>query len=171
MIEEYPYPVIAMIYGYCVGGGLELAVACDLRIAADTAKLGITPAKLGIVYLPTPLRRFLDVIGAAYTKELFFTGRLIDAHRAKEMGLVNQVVPEEELERYTYELAREIGENAPLSLKGIKLAITKLTGFERLSPEDAAYLEELRQRAMESEDLKEGRRAFQERRKPVFKGR
>jgi enoyl-CoA hydratase/carnithine racemase len=171
VIEECPFPVIAMIYGYAVGGGLELAVACDLRIAAATARLGMTPAKLGVIYLAAPLRRFLDLIGPGYTKELFLTGHLIDAQRAERMGLVNQVVPAEQLEEVTYHLAQEIAENAPLSLKGIKLSISRLTNFPRLSPEDEAFLAELRHIALQSEDLQEGKKAFLERRKPRFKGR
>lgn len=170
-MEEFPYPIVAMIGGWAVGGGLELAVGCDLRIAADTARLGITPAKLGVVYGVEPLRRFLDLIGSGYTKELFFTGRLIEAQRAWEMGLVHQVVPADKLEEATYQLAEEIAANAPLPLRAIKLAVTKLTGFSRLSPEDEKFFADLRVRSLASEDLQEGRKAFQERRKPRFTGR
>ena len=170
-IEEFPCPVIAMIHGWAVGGGLELAVGCDLRIVADTARLGMTPTRLGVVYGVEPLRRFLDIIGAGYTKELFLIGGLIDAHRAWEIGLVHQVVPVEKLEEVTYQLAQEIAENAPLPLQGIKLAVNKLTRFRRLSQEDEKLLEEMLALSLESEDLREGRRAFQERRKPRFIGR
>ena len=171
VIEQYPYPVIAMVYGFCVGGALELATACDFRIAADTARLGITPSKLGIVYLPEPVRRFVELVGAAHTKELFITGRLVTAERALQMGLVNEVVPATQLEEYTYTLAVEIAHNAPLSVKAAKETVNRLIGFPRLTPQDVEHFRELRRLAMESEDLKEGRRAFAEKRRPVFRGR
>lgn len=170
-IIHFPFPVIAMIYGYCVGGGLELAVSCDLRIAADNAKLGITPAKLGLVYRPEGLVRFINTVGIGHTKELFFTGRIYDALRAKEMGLVDYVVPQRELSAFTYDLAAEIGANAPLSLSGIKGVINHALHFQRISEEDRAAVKELIRRAAQSEDLKEGQRAFLEKRKPLFQGR
>lgn len=171
IIEQYPYPVVAMIYGFCVGGALELATACDFRIAADTARLGITPAKLGIVYLPEPVRRFVELIGAAHTKELFITGRLVTAQRALQMGLVNEMVSAAEMEEYTRQFAQEIAANAPLSVKAAKETVNRLISFPRLTPQDTEHFRELRRLAMDSEDLKEGRRAFAERRKPEFKGR
>ena len=170
-ILAYPYPVIAMIYGHAVGMGLELAVTCDLRLAADTARLGITPAKLGVVYTHTGIQKFLNLVGIAQTKELFYTGRLIDAQRAKEIGLVNHVVPAEELASTTYDLAREIAENAPLSVSGAKITISKLLNYQTLSSEDEVELQKLQTQAMRSEDLKEGQRAFMEKRKPRFIGR
>jgi enoyl-CoA hydratase/carnithine racemase len=160
-----------MIYGYAVGAGLELAVTCDLRLAADSARLGITPAKLGVAYSPTGIQKFLNLVGIAHTKELFYTGRLFDAQRAKEMGLVDYVVPASELAATTYELAQEIAENAPLSVSGAKLTVSKLLSYQVLRPEDEAELRELQARAMRSEDLKEGQRAFMEKRKPKFVGR
>lgn len=169
-ILTYPYPVIAMIYGYAIGAGLELAVTCDLRVAADTARLGITPAKLGVVYSHAGIRKFLNLVGIASTKELFYTGRLIDTRRAKDMGLVDYVVPEGELVSVTYDLAREIAENAPLSVSGAKITISKLLDVQTLSPEDKAELQKLQAQAMLSEDLKEGQKAFMEKRKPQFSG-
>lgn len=170
-ILAFPYPVIAMIYGYAVGAGFELAVTCDLRLAADTARLGITPAKLGIVYGHTGVRKILNLVGVAQTKELFYTGRLIDAQRAREIGLVDHVVPAQELASATYDLAREITENAPLSVRGTKITISKILNYQTLSPEDEAELRELQAQAMRSEDLKEGQKAFMEKRKPRFIGR
>jgi len=170
-VLDYPYPVIAMIYGYAVGAGLELAVTCDLRVAAENARLGITPAKLGVVYSHTGIQKFVNLVGIAHTKELFYTGRLIDAQRAKERGLVDYVVPAQELASVTYDLAREIAENAPLSVSGVKIMISKLLSHQKLSPEDEAELRELQARGMRSEDLREGQRAFMEKRTPKFVGR
>lgn len=169
-ILDYPYPVIAMIYGYAVGAGLELAVTCDLRIATDTAKLGVTPAKLGIFYHPDGVRKFLNLVGIAHTKELFYTGRLIDAQRAKEIGLVDNIVPTGELASATYKLANEIAENAPLTVSGVKFTISRLLSYQKLSAEDEAELQRLRTQATLSDDLKEGQKAFSEKRKPKFTG-
>jgi enoyl-CoA hydratase len=170
-VLAYPYPVIAMIYGYAVGAGLELAVTCDLRLAADTARLGITPAKLGVVYNYTGILKFMNLVGVAQTKELFYTGRLITAQRAREVGLVDHVLPAQELAKATYDLAREIAENAPLSVSGTKTTISKLLSYQTLRPEDEAELRKLQAQAFLSEDLKEGQRAFMEKRKPKFTGR
>jgi enoyl-CoA hydratase len=170
-IVAYPYPVIAMIYGYAVGAGLELAVTCDLRVATDTARFGITPAKLGVVYHHTGIQSFLNLVGIASTKELFYTGRLIDSRRAKEIGLVDYVVPVQELISTTYDLAREIAENAPLSVSSAKITISKLLDYQTLSAEDEKELRKLQAKATLSEDLKEGQKAFMEKRKPRFTGR
>lgn len=170
-ITSFPYPVIAMIYGYAIGGGLELAATCDLRLAADNARLGMTPAKLGVVYRATGLLRFLNLVGISPTKELFYTGRLVTAQRGREIGLVDQVFPSAELEKATYDLAGEIAENAPLSVSGVKTTISRLLKYQKLSPEDEAELSKLQAQGMASEDLKEGQRAFSEKRKPRFTGR
>jgi len=167
----YPYPTIAMIYGYCVGLGLELAVTCDFRIAAQSAKLGITPAKLGLVYGYIGVQKFLNLVGLAGTRELFLVGRIIDAQRAKEIRLVDYLVPTADLEATTYALAQEVAENAPLSLSGIKAVISTLFKYQKYSPEEVALMEKLRDQAQQSEDLKEGQRAFLEKRKPRWVGR
>jgi enoyl-CoA hydratase/carnithine racemase len=170
-VADYPYPIIAMIYGYAVGAGLELAVTCDLRIASDTARLGITPAKLGVVYSPTGIQKFINLVGVAQTKELFYTGRVIDVWRAREIGLVDHVVPAAELPAFTYGLAREIAGNAPLSVRGAKAIIGRLLHYQRLSPEDQAQIEALRREAWRSQDVREGQRAFLAKEKPNFTGR
>ena len=117
-IEAYRFPVVAAINGHAIGGGLELAVTCDIRLAARGVKLGMPPAKLGLIYSHTGLRKFIEVCGIGATSELFHVGRNVDADRACEMGLVNQVVEPEELQEATLSLAAEIAANAPLSLSG-----------------------------------------------------
>ena len=170
-VSTHPYPVVAAINGHCLGGGLELAVRCDLRIAAEGAKLGMPPAKLGLIYGHTGLRRFIDVIGVARTKELFLAGRNLSAERAERIGLVNEVVSNAEIEAASVELAAEIAAGAPLSARGNKLAIETLASFPRLTPEQEEELVELRRSCFSSEDLREGIRAFAEKRKPRWTGR
>jgi len=171
-IEAYPYPVLAALNGATIGGGLELAIACDLRIAADTVQLGMPPAKLGVVYATAGLNRFLTTIGAARTRELFMTGRRIDAATAERWGLVNEVVEAEALRDAALALAGEIAANAPLSLRGNKAGIRALVeAGGALDPAVAAVLDAERRAAFESADLREGLRAFGEKRAPVWQGR
>ena len=129
-ISAHPFPVVAAINGHCLGGGLELAVRCDLRVCAASAKLGMPPAKLGLIYGHTGLERFIQVIGVARTKELFLTGRDVSAERALRIGLVNRVAADEELADAALALAAEIAGNAPLSLKGNKRVIEELRASE-----------------------------------------
>ncbi len=170
-VASFPYPVIAMIYGYAIGGGLELAATCDLRFASDSAHLGITPAKLGLFYRPTGILTFLNLIGISATKELFYSGRLITAQRAKEIRLVDEVFSSYELVKATYDFAQEVANNAPLTVRGVKSTITKLLKYQKLTPEDELELSKLQAQALSSEDFKEGQRAFLEKRKPGFTGK
>ncbi|HSI82100.1 MAG TPA: enoyl-CoA hydratase/isomerase family protein [Solirubrobacterales bacterium] len=170
-VSAHRYPVVAAINGHCLGGGLELAVRCDLRVCAAGAKLGMPPAKLGLIYGHTGLERFVDVIGIARTRELFLTGRTLTAERAERIGLVSEVVPDAELEAAALAVAAEIAANAPLAMTGNKRAIDALARRSRLSPEDEHELVELRRSCFASEDFREGIRAFAEKRKPRWTGR
>jgi enoyl-CoA hydratase/carnithine racemase len=170
-IGRYPWPTVAAINGHCLGGGLELAITCDLRICAADAMLGMPPAKLGLIYGHTGLRKFLDTVGAPRTKELFLTGRNIDAGKADRIGLVNEVVGDEQLEEEAVELARTIAANAPLSMRGNKHAIDLLSSSPQLSEQQEAGLIALRESSFGSEDFREGIRAFAEKRRPRWSGR
>ena len=170
-LEAFPYPTLAVLTGHTIGGGLELALACDLRVALDDIKLGMPPAKLGLVYSHTGVRRFLDAIGAARTRELFLLGRYVDAPTALSWGLVNGIAPADELEAAALELAGELAGNAPLSLLGNKRVIAALLRAEgELAPEVEAELIELRRASFASRDMREGMRAFAERRPPQWRG-
>ena len=170
-ISAHPFPVVAAINGHCLGGGLELAVRCDLRICAAGAKLGMPPAKLGLIYGHTGLERFIEVVGVARTKELFLLGRNLDAPHAEAIGLVNQVVADDEIGDAGVALAAEIAQNAPLAARGNKRTIETLARNPVLSAEQERELVELRRSCFESEDFREGIKAFAEKRRPRFQGR
>jgi enoyl-CoA hydratase/carnithine racemase len=165
-------PTIAALPGHTIGGGLELALACDLRIAADGIKLGMPPAKLGLVYSHTGLRRFIDIVGVARTRELFLLGRNIDARRALDWSLVNEVVIGPDLEETALDWARELAANAPLSVQGNKRVIRELLRAEgELDPDVERELIALREACFASEDMREGVRAFAEKRPARWRGR
>jgi enoyl-CoA hydratase len=168
-LQEFAKPTIAMIRGYCIGGGVGLAVCCDLRICSDNSRFAVPAAKLGLGYSYGGLRRLVDVIGPAFAREIFFTARQFDAEEARAMGLVNRVVPAAELETYVKNYAETIAGNAPLTVKAVKYIIGEVMKDE--SKRNVARCAEMVEQCFASSDFIEGRRAFMEKRKPAFTGR
>jgi enoyl-CoA hydratase/carnithine racemase len=171
-LDAYPYPSVAALNGHAIGGGLELALSCDLRVASEDAKLAMPPARLGLVYSHTGLRKFVDAIGLPRTKELFFTARNIPARTALQWGLVNEVVTAEEVADRGVAYAARIAALAPLSLQGNKRTLRELLAAEgELDPDVERELVALREACFHSEDFFEGVRAFAEKRPPRWRGR
>jgi len=169
-LEAFPWPTLAALPGHTIGGGLELALTCDLRVAQEGIKLGMPPAKLGLVYSHTGLRRFIDAIGVARTRELFLLGKYIDASTALAWGLINRVAPADDLEAMTAALAGELAGNAPLAQLGNKRVIAALLRAEgRLDEGIERELIELRRASFASADMREGMRAFAQRRAPEWR--
>jgi enoyl-CoA hydratase/carnithine racemase len=170
-LESFPYPTLAAMPGHTIGGGLELALACDLRVARAGIKLGMPPAKLGLVYSHTGLRRFIDTIGAPRTRELFLLGSYIDADVGLAWGLVNRVTEPEELESVALAMASLLASNAPLAQAGNKRVIGTLLAARGALPDATEHeLIELRSQCFTSDDLREGMRAFAEKRPPRWRG-
>jgi enoyl-CoA hydratase/carnithine racemase len=165
-------PTVCAVNGPAIGGGLELALSCDLRVSVDSAKFGMPPAKLGLVYSHTGMRRFIDAIGVPRTRELFLVGRRIDAATALQWGLVNDLAPAAELEARALDLASELAGNAPLSISGNKRVIRELLKAQgELAPDVEAELIALREASFASEDMREGIVAFGEKRPPRWQGK
>jgi len=167
-VADFPKPTIAMIRGYCIGGGVGLAVCCDLRICSDNSRFAVPAAKLGLGYGYSGLKRLVDIVGASFAKEIFYTARQFDAQEAYAMGLVNRVVPAGELEAYVKSITDMICANAPLTIKAVKFTVGEMLKDE--SKRNLARSVELVEQCFASRDYTEGRTAFMEKRKPVFTG-
>jgi len=167
-VADFPKPTIAMIKGYCIGGGVGLAVCCDLRICSDNSRFAVPAAKLGLGYGYSGLKRLVDIVGASFAKEIFYTARQFDAQEAYAMGLVNRVVPAGELEAYVKSITDMICANAPLTIKAVKFTVGEMLKDE--SKRNLARSVELVEQCFASRDYTEGRTAFMEKRKPVFTG-
>ena len=163
---NYPKPTIAMIRGYCIGGGVNIAVCCDVRVCNPQSRFGVPAAKLGLGYGYDHIQRLQDLIGPQYVLEVLLTARQFDAAEAQQMGLVNRIVPDADIEAYVRGLAETIAGNAPLTIRAAKRIVRELLGGR-----DPKACEALVKQCFESEDYHEGRRAFMDKRKPVFKGR
>jgi enoyl-CoA hydratase/carnithine racemase len=167
-IYNFPKPTIAMIRGYCIGGGLGLATCCDLRIASDNSRFAVPAAKLGLGYGYAGLKRLVDIVGPAFAKEIFYTARQFDAQEALTMGLVNRVVPAGDLEAQVKTITDMICANAPLTIKAVKVTVNEVLKDE--SKRNIALTTELVEQCFMSRDYNEGRSAFMEKRKPLFTG-
>jgi len=168
LLETFPKPTIAMIDGYCIGGGLNLAVCCDIRICSEKSKFAMPAAKLSLGYPFSSIKRLFDVMGPGMAKHFMFTAEKISASEALACGLVQKLVSEENIETYVRDYALTISHNAPLTIKAMKQI-----GIEILKNPDERDLllcEQLASACFDSEDYKEGRKAFMEKRKPNFKG-
>ena len=168
-IRECPKPTVAMIFGFCMGGAMAVAMACDLRFAAEGSKFGIPAARLSIVYPLDAIGQLVDLVGPAYAKDILFSARTVSDREALAIGFIQRLVPAAELEKTTHDYLATLADNAPLSVRGSKAAIQAyLAGFD---DESRARLRALQIEAMTSEDYREGTRAFLEKRRPKFQGR
>lgn len=167
-IYEFPKPTIAMIRGYCIGGGLGLATCCDLRIASDDSRFAVPAAKLGLGYGYPGLKRLVDIVGPAFAKEIFYTARQFDAAEALAMGLINRAVPAAALESAVKAITDMICANAPLTIKAVKFTVGEVLKDE--GKRNIAATVEMVEKCFGSRDYNEGRSAFMEKRKPVFTG-
>jgi len=168
-IQHFPAPIIALIEGSVWGGACDLALTCDIAIGSPTASFCMTPAKVGIPYNSTGILHFINIVGERMAREMFFTAQPIDAERAWRIGILNHLVPGEQIESFTYDMARQVADNSPQSIAVIKEQLGILSCSHPLSPDTFERIQGLRRRVYDSNDYKEGKQAFLEKRKPVFK--
>ena len=167
-VYEFPKPTIAMIRGYCIGGGVGLALCCDLRICSDNSKFGVPAAKLGLGYGFKGIKKLVDVVGPSFAKEIFFTARQFTAAEALQMGLVNRALPDAEVEKYVKDYAETISGNAPLTVNSVKYIVGEVVKDE--NKRNLKRCDDLVAQCFASKDYVEGRKAFMEKRKPAFTG-
>lgn len=170
-VQRFPAPVIAMAEGSVWGGACDLAFVCDILIGSPKTSFAITPAKIGVPYNSSGILHFLNILGLNVAKEMFFTAKPVTAKRAECLGILNHLVPEEEIEEFTYKLAKDITHNSPLSIAVMKEQLNILGSSDPINPSTFERVQELRNHAYESKDYIEGKNAFLEKRKPVFKGK
>jgi enoyl-CoA hydratase len=169
LLADYPKPVIACIRGFCLGGGMQVAMHADIRLASDNSQFGIPAAKLSIAYGYDGLRNLVSLVGPSWARLIMYTGMRIDAAEALRIGLVERVIPDAELWDATMEIATTISGNAPLAIKAAKITIAQVLNDPEKRDMDA--IKQIGNACMDSEDFREGRRAFMEKRKPKFTGR
>jgi enoyl-CoA hydratase len=169
LLADYPKPIIACIRGFCLGGGMQVAMAADIRIASENSQFGIPAAKLGIAYGYDGLRNLVSLVGPSWARLIMYTGMRIDSAEAVRIGLVDRVVPDTELWNATMDIARTISGNAPLAIKAAKITIAQI--LKDPGERDMDAIKAIGTACMDSEDFREGRTAFMDKRKPQFKGR
>jgi enoyl-CoA hydratase len=168
-IRDCPKPTVAMIYGYCMGGAMGIAMACDLRFAAEGSKFGIPAARLSIIYGADAVGQLVDLVGPAYAKDILFSARAVGDREALAIGFIQRLLGVDELEAFTYDYLATVADNAPLSVRGAKQTVQAY--LDGLTPEHRQRLRVLARESAESEDYREGTRAFLEKRRPKFQGR
>jgi len=169
-IQKFPAPVIAMINGSVWGGGCDLSFVCDILVGTDKASFAITPARIGVPYNTTGIVHFLNMVELNIAKEMFFTAKPISAQKAENLGVLNHLVEEEDLEAFTYDMAHQIAQNSPLSIAVIKEQLNIMGAARPINSEFYEKIDELRQKAFNSKDYAEGLKAFAEKRRPNFTG-
>jgi enoyl-CoA hydratase/carnithine racemase len=168
-IRLCPKPTVAMVFGFCMGGAMAVAMACDLRFAAHGSKYGIPAARLSIIYGLEPVHQLVDLVGPAYAKDILYSARAVEAEEALRIGFIQRLLPADELEKYTYDYLRTVAANAPLSVRGTKAQVQAI--FEGITAAHREHLRDLGLQTFDSEDYREGTRAFLEKRPPRFQGR